>query len=72
MIKERIKFYKTLTESLRASVIMNPKITDRVKLFERVLLSEKVMAWMVGKTQEEIDCKLPQVLHQWRLLHKID
>ena len=71
MTKERMKFYKTLTESLRATVALI-EITNRVKLFERVLLSEKTIEWMVGKTQEEIDCKLPQVLSQWRLLHKID
>ena len=65
MKKERLGLYKSLAESLRTSVIMNSEITDRVKIAENFLLSEKIIEWSVGKSSKERIDKLPQIHYTW-------
>jgi hypothetical protein len=65
MTKERIIFYENLAESLRATIAMNSKITDRVKIFEEVLLSEKIMESLVGKDPKEKIDKYPEIFYKW-------
>ena len=72
---QEVLVFNELSKTLKLIISQNlPNeefdINYRVKIFEKSLIQEILMAQSVGKSPEYRDYKIPQISYEWQELHK--
>lgn len=62
MTEEEEEFFNNLSNTLKSVMITNPEINNRVEIYEKALILEKIMEQSVGKSPEYVGYKIPKTI----------
>lgn len=69
---EQEEVFNILSRTLRDAISSAPSTKNRVEIYERALIREKIMEWTVGKTSKDRLDKFPQIEYRWQEFDKLN